>query len=134
MNNTTKNETFYIFSPCLYTATKRENWEREVELEGILDEANVGYKKVMGRYKGVDEISFLVVGEGRSDMVTTLADGFGQASYLKVDPDRNATLVSKAGAIDIGKWTEFKGDITTLSAYTVDTTTGLAYHCVKGKK
>jgi hypothetical protein len=134
MNNTTKNETFYIFSPCLATVTRRENWEREAELEGILTEANVGFKKVMGKYEGVDEIAFLVVGEGRLDMVRTLTEGFGQESYLKVDAERNATLVSRLGPIEIGKWTEFKGDITTLSAYTVDTTTGLAYHCVKGKK
>ena len=91
---------FIILSAELTRCNERENLLRTRRLEGMLIDLELPYKKVGGIYKGVKEVSFMVVVKDEAEIETVKDLGivsFEQESVLFSDLLGGAKLIFKDG-------------------------------------
>ncbi len=93
------------------------------------------FKPVVGRYKGVDEASWLVLIDDNQDLerLKVQLKAHGQESYLWVNEDRQATLVylDDASRIELGKFSAIEpNEALKHDNFTVDPATGVYYTCM----
>lgn len=117
-----------IFSVSQANDTDHNNAESHSGIISYLAEHNIGFKEVMGSYKGVMERSLVVDGK-YEDEVLDICKANKQICYLRLDQDRNAEFVNpykptktvKAGVFKAVEHLEANED------YTLDLTTGIKY-------
>lgn len=87
----------FIISAELSKLSYKENEGRTNELHMILQDRGVSFKDVVGSYKGVEETSFVVVGEENRGLVMELMRHYGQESVLVSYSDRSSYLIDRDG-------------------------------------
>lgn len=107
---------------------------RSLELKTLLEESGLRFKPVQGCYKGILEDSFYVELDSQDDINTvyTLANYFGQESFLLVNDQRTAILYSCSdqNPTKLGKFTQVSEFIAkTEESYTYDIVNNGYYIC-----
>jgi hypothetical protein len=120
---------FALFSAERSNKTFAENTDNTCAVACELVHRDIPFKVVIGCYKGVKELTFLVHGDNYQ-VAYELAKRYEQESILVVDENRNATLGYLDGRPDERyKWAEASpnnlGD-----AYTLDPETGIYWKCI----
>ncbi len=90
-----RNPKCIIMSAEYYTESEESNKERTSDLYDLIRDSGMGFKMVVGSYKGVMEQSFLVVYSNDQELalLNNFAKSFQQESILVLDEDRNASLM-----------------------------------------
>lgn len=99
---------FIILSAELSVSDEWTNHLRSRRLEGMLIDLQLPYKKVGGVYKGVKEVSFMVIVKDEAEIQTVKDLGlvtFEQESVLFRNFKGNAKLIFKdETSVDLGKF------------------------------
>jgi len=107
---------FVIISAELDSNSNAENRFVSRNLLHILELNEINFKVVIGVYKGVKEISYLII-EPNVDQILHLSAKYKQESILVVSEDRTASLSYSDGKTEsIGSWKE----VTRLKAESCD--------------
>jgi len=100
------NKQFIIFSAEQYKLDVNDNALNTLSVVSVLKDHNVKYTSVLGKYKGVGEISFKVDAK-HENLILELARLYNQHSILFVDSKDNAILQYLSGSIErIGRFRE----------------------------
>lgn len=123
--------TTLIFSAELSTLSDTWNAIHTQRISDMLDDLGLAYKKVIGKYQGISEVSFVVPTNDsslRESLVRIMLEKFEQETVLELSPSRQAFLIGKNGETHIGTWKEVSQDIAEgLDAYTYDFKEGKYY-------
>jgi hypothetical protein len=100
----------------------------------LLTSLGLQYKSVIGRYKGIDENSYMVLIEDKDDRhrLEVYLKKYSQESYLYVNEDRRSPLVflDDKSTIELGRFSMVSPAEALLhDAFTLDVSTGLYYIC-----
>ena len=87
--------TTVIFSAYNDYRDNHSNITRNLKLKDTLTSENINYKEVVGRYKGVFEMSLVVNVKDTNELqrIQELSDLYDQDCILHLDANRNATLL-----------------------------------------
>lgn len=100
----------------------------------LMIDNNIGFKKVLGSYKGQTENSFVAIvnNDAKLNVIIDIANQWSQESILVVDENRKAKLVFMKG-LEVQKLGDFR-PIDVLEAQNLDNWTldGTQYYAVKG--
>lgn len=100
----------------------------------LMTDNNIGFKQVLGSYKGQTENSFVAIvnDDAKLNVIIDIADLWSQESILVVDENRKAKLVFMKG-LEVQKLGDFR-PIDVLEAQNLDNWTldGTQYYAVKG--
>jgi hypothetical protein len=113
-----------ILSAETGNATFEGNRQRTENLESCLADLNLSFKRGTGVYKGVQEVSFVVIVNNETD-IQVLRDfafkSFGQESILHVDSNQEAVLIFNDGTREqLGRLEQVNREIaTSRDAYTI---------------
>ena len=113
-----------ILSAELSTLQPNENDTRTLNLMDTFRASEIAFKRVTGVYKGIKEVSFVVVPKNDNDerLIMSIANHFHQECVLSLDKLRNASLVFPDGKTQkIGRFVNVAEKIATkFDNYTID--------------
>lgn len=87
---------FIIFSVERINRDYKANERAVITAINLLSQNNVNFKTVEGRYGGSSEVSFLVAAT-HERLVADLCKQFDQDCYIKVDDNKNSSLIYPSG-------------------------------------
>jgi len=111
----------YIFSVQSTSRTFGDNVLIHGSVKKFLTTIEAPFTVVTGHYKGIEEQSFLIVGQSHKDLVERLCKQYSQEAYLHIHSDNTAELVytSFSKTEKVGKLVEVsESEATKLDNYT----------------
>lgn len=96
--------TYIILSGEKANESTLDNIQRSAELEGVLEDHGFTFKRAIGRFRGVQETSFIVPVRGREDInqLKLIATVFKQESILELNQGHGWLLYTDGGEDYIG--------------------------------